>query len=60
VNRDELAALARGVITVLSGAAILIAIGVLVSWWAVAAIAVVTGADTAWCVSRLPRRCRPW
>jgi hypothetical protein len=60
MNRDELAALARGATTVLAGAAILIAIGVLVSWWVVGAIAVAGIADAAWCAQRLPARWRPW
>lgn len=59
MNRDEIAALARGTVAVLSGAAILFAIGALVSPWAVAAIAAVAVADLAWCAYRVPRW-RPW
>lgn len=40
LNRDELAALARAVVYVLAGAAILVAIGWWLSWWATGAIVI--------------------
>ncbi len=59
MNRDEMAALARGTVAVLSGAVVLLAIGVLISPWAVAALAAVAVADLALCARRVPRW-RPW
>jgi hypothetical protein len=60
VNRDQWAALARGVVSVTAGFAILYAIGAWLSWWVVGAIFVGALADTVWCATRLPREWRPW
>jgi len=60
LNRDQLAALARGVITLAAGATILYAIGRYIGWCCVAAIAGAGIADSLWCWSRLPVRWRPW
>jgi hypothetical protein len=54
VNRDEWAALARGIVTVLAGAVLVGAIGLFVSWWAVGAIAVIGVAVAAVDACRCP------
>jgi len=54
VNRDELAAIARGVVYVLAGAAILGAFGCLVSWWVSTAIVVGCIVAVAWDAWRYP------
>jgi hypothetical protein len=59
VNRDDLSALARGVITVLDGAALIVPIGRYLGWWTVAAIATAGIVDTVWCAMQL-RSWRLW
>lgn len=59
MNRDSIAASARGIGTVLTGAAILYALGRYVGWWAVAALVVYAVGDTAWAVVQLLRGGRP-
>ncbi len=54
MNRDELAALARGTVYVLAGAAILGAFGLLVSWWVSTAIVVARMVGAAWDACRHP------
>lgn len=53
MNRDERAAIADGIVTVLAGAAVLYAIGNYLSWLVVGVVTLVVVADAVWCAQRL-------
>lgn len=57
---DRLAALARGTLAVVLGAAILLAVGRWLGWYWVAATFLLAIGDLAYTVSRLPTRWRSW
>ncbi len=60
LNRDELAALARGAVTLIAGAAILYAVGRWLGWYWVGAIFVSGVGAALWDMRRWPRIWRPW
>ena len=64
MNRDQLAATARGAGAVTAGAAPFVAIGWLVSWWLaggiVLAIVALALGSLWWLSRRLPSRWMPW
>lgn len=60
MNRDQLAALGRAIVSLAIGGVVLYAIARWLGWWAVAAIAVGAVADLGWSATRLPERWRPW
>jgi hypothetical protein len=61
VNRDELAALARGAVAVTLGALPFAAIGLWVSWWLAGGVLVASAAAAGWwALRRLPARWMPW
>lgn len=60
MNRDELAALARGTSAVLGGSAILAAIGLLAGWWALGAVVITCIGAAAWDLWRQPGWWRLW
>lgn len=56
LNRDELAAAGRAVVTLIAGAALLYAIGEYLGWWVVGAIFISGIGAAAWDA----RHWRPW
>jgi hypothetical protein len=61
LTRSSLAAFSRAAVVYAAGAALLVAVAHVTSWWVTGAIAVaLTGYGVWWCWSRMFRWGRPW